>query len=75
MGIGLIIIYIFITVFRNIIEPKIIGRQVGLPPLVTLIAMYLGLKLFGFVGLFTFPILIIITAKLQENGMIRIWRG
>ena len=75
MGIGLIIIYIFITIFRNIIEPKIIGRQVGLPPLVTLIAMYLGLKLFGFVGLFTFPILIIITAKLQENGMIRIWRG
>ena len=31
LGIELILLYVFIIVVRNIIEPKIIGKQVGLP--------------------------------------------
>lgn len=55
-GIGLIVIWAVITVTRNVIEPKIVGKQVGLHPLVTLIAMFVGTKLFGFVGLVALPL-------------------
>lgn len=60
---------------RNIIEPKIIGKQVGLPPIVTLMAMYLGLNTVGLLGMICFPIMIIIVAKLQEAGLIHIWKS
>ncbi len=74
-GIGLLVLYILITIIRNVIEPKIIGTQVGLPPIVTLICMYVGLQLFGFIGLWTLPILVIIISKLQDAGMIHIWKN
>ena len=55
-AVGLIVIWVVISVVRNIIEPKIVGSQVGLPPLATLAAMYIGTKLFGMIGLFLLPI-------------------
>ena len=73
-GIGLLILYLVVIVVRNIIEPKIIGNQVGLPAIVTLISMYLGLYLFGIAGLFVLPVIIIVIMKLQEAGMIHIWK-
>ena len=74
MGLGLLVLYAAITVIRQIIEPKIIGKQVGLTPIVTLMAMYLGLQLFGIIGMVCLPILLIIIVKLQESGMIKIWK-
>ena len=55
-GVGLIVVYAIVTVVRNIAEPRIVGRQVGLHPLCTLIAMFVGTKLFGFVGLILLPV-------------------
>ena len=75
LGLELILLYVFIIVVRNIIEPKIIGKQVGLPPIVTLMAMYLGLNTIGLLGMIAFPIMIIIVAKLQEAGLIHIWKS
>ena len=75
LGLEILLLYVFITVVRNIIEPKIIGKQVGLPPIVTLMAMYLGLNTIGLVGMVCFPIMIIIVAKLQEAGLIHIWKS
>lgn len=74
LGLEILALYGIITIIRNIIEPKIIGKQVGLPAIVTLMAMYLGLQTLGFVGMFGFPIMIIIVAKLQESGLIKIWK-
>lgn len=74
LGLGLIGMYLVIIVVRNIIEPRIIGQQVGLPPIVTLIAMYAGLKIFGVVGMMLFPVVVIITVKLQEAGIISLWK-
>ncbi|MBQ8000948.1 MAG: sporulation integral membrane protein YtvI [Ruminococcus sp.] len=74
LGVGVLITYIAITVIRNIIEPRIIGQQVGLPPIVTLIAMYVGLKVFeSVIGMMLLPIIVIIIVKLQESGIIHIW--
>ncbi len=55
-GMGLLIVWGAVTIIRNIIEPKIVGKQVGLHPLVALIAMFVGTKLFGFVGLILLPL-------------------
>lgn len=55
-GVGLIVLWAVITVVRNIIEPKIVGRGVGLHPLATLISMFVGSKLFGFLGLILLPV-------------------
>ena len=73
LGIGLICMYFAILIIRNIIEPRIIGQQVGLPPIVTLIAMYVGLKTFGVIGMMLFPVVTIILVKLQDIGIIHLW--
>jgi len=70
-AIGLIIMYIVITVVRNFSEPKVIGNQVGLHPLITLLAMFSGLKLLGIIGLFGFPITLIVLNNLIKRGVIK----
>ena len=52
----ILIVYAIITVVRQILEPRIVGKYIGLPPLVSLAAMYVGLKLIGFWGIFLFPV-------------------
>lgn len=63
LGIGLAVLYVLVVLVRNFSEPKIIGTQIGINPLFTLIAMFVGLKLFGFVGLFAFPVILIVVIK------------
>ena len=66
-GIGMAILYVVIIVVREIMEPKIVGRQVGLPPLVTLACMFVGTSLFGGLGLFGLPILAAILTNLNDD--------
>ncbi len=72
LAIGLLILYLVITVIRNVIEPKIIGKQIGLHPLLTLIGMFVGLRLFGILGLFGIPIAMSILLQLYKEGLIEI---
>ena len=73
-GIGLIAVWIIEIIVRQIMEPRIIGRQVGLHPLITLIAMFVGSKLFGGVGLFGLPITCAIVSSMDQAGVIHIIR-
>ena len=63
--------YIVITIMRNFLEPKVIGNQVGLHPLITLLAMFCGLKTLGIIGLFGFPITLIVLNNLAKRGKIK----
>lgn len=74
LGICLIVLYVVITLIRNFIEPRIIGKQIGLNPIVTLMGMYLGLQAFGFIGMFVVPMIIIILKLLQDSGKVQIWK-
>ena len=56
LGFGLLASYSVIVIIRNFIEPKIIGEQIGINPVFTLIAMFLGLKVAGIIGLLLFPL-------------------
>ena len=73
MGIGLLALYLIVTVVRNTLEPKIVGEQVGLHPVATLMAMFLGSKIMGIVGLFGFPIALVILIKLNDSGKIKLF--
>jgi predicted PurR-regulated permease PerM len=55
VGAGLLILAGVVTLTRQIAEPKIVGKSLGLHPLVALFAMYAGLKLFGAAGLVLGP--------------------
>ncbi len=69
---GLMITYVVIVVVRNIVEPKIVGGQLGLHPIVTLSSMIVGLQLFGLLGLFGFPITLSLLRHLNDHGIIKI---
>lgn len=73
-GIAILVLYVVITVIRNILEPRIIGKRIGLHPLVTLIFMYLGLHVMGIVGMFVFPLAVILLKDLQSAGKIHLWQ-
>ncbi len=74
MAIGLAIIYAVITVIRQIIEPKFVAGQLGLPPFLTISAMYMGLKIFGVLGMFIAPMIIIMLKLLNDEGIIHLWK-
>lgn len=64
---GLLVLYVIITVIRNILEPKIIGQQIGIHPLAMLMSMYVGLQIFGFIGIFVLPILLVVIKSFYDN--------
>ncbi|MBQ5995774.1 MAG: AI-2E family transporter [Clostridia bacterium] len=72
-GIGIIVLYVIITVIRQTIEPKLVASQLGLPAFVTIIAMYLGTQLFGFIGLFLLPVSIMLIKVLNDEGIINLF--
>ncbi len=74
MGFGVLVLYVFITVMRQFIEPKLVAGQLGLPPFVTIIGMYIGLKVFGIIGMFMVPLTIILIKLLNDEGVIHIWK-
>lgn len=75
LGIGLSILYGIILVARQILEPKVLASSIGLDALPTLIAMYVGLKLFGFLGLIIGPVSLILLATFHRSGVFRgLWR-
>lgn len=74
LAIGIIIIYAAISVIRQYIEPKIVGSSLGVHPLLTLMGLYFGLKLFGFIGMLIVPLTIMTLKALNDNGRIHLWK-
>ena len=56
MAVGMLVLYLVIAAVRNILEPGLVGKQIGLHPLAALIAMFLGLKLLGLAGMIGLPV-------------------
>lgn len=73
-GLGLAISYGAVTILRNCIQAKLLGDQLGLHPAVTLLAIYAGAKAMGVAGMIIFPIAAISIKKLNDSGLIHIWK-
>ncbi|MGE5613601.1 MAG: sporulation integral membrane protein YtvI [Bacillota bacterium] len=69
-GIYILVLYLIVLVIRHTIEPKVVGQQIGLHPLATLMAMYVGLRFVGFAGLILGPIIFL----LIRNIMVTIYK-
>lgn len=65
-AIGLASTYLVVTLTRSMLEPKFLGRHLGLDPLVTLMALYIGFRLWGIGGMILAPILTVITLQIAH---------
>lgn len=73
LAIGLVVLYAIITVVRQIIEPKLVAMNVGIHPILTLFGMYVGLQLFGVIGMFVLPISFVLIKVLNQEGIIHLY--
>jgi len=73
-GLGLLVIYGIITVIRNFIEPKIIGDQLGLNPVISIISIYLGFVWIGVPGMIMMPMAVQIAIQLHRKGIVRLYK-
>lgn len=67
-GVGLLLLYVAVTVVRQIAEPHLVGKSIGLHPLLLLISFYAGVKLFGIAGVFLGPLLAFLLKELFSHG-------
>jgi len=65
-GLALVFLYAITALTRTALEPRLLGRQLGLPPLLTLIALYGGFRLCGVAGMLLFPIGAILLRQCYE---------
>jgi predicted PurR-regulated permease PerM len=70
-GAALLVLYAFITIVRYVVEPRVIGDQLGLHPLVALIAMFAGLKAFGVTGLLLGPAIVVTAIAVMDAGLVQ----
>lgn len=75
LGIAIIVLLIIMSVIRQLLEPKLVSKNIGVHPIFTLIAMYTGFKIIGIMGLLIGPIVLIIFknifASLIEQGVFK----
>lgn len=68
MAVGYLAIYVAVNLVRQVMQPKILGSQIGLHPLLTLIAMYVGLKCLGLLGMILGPVVAVFIQALIKVG-------
>lgn len=73
-GVGLIIIYLVILLTRQMLEPRILGNQIGIHPLATLMSIYIGLRIFGVFGFIIGPIFMVSLKAMQEASLLPKWK-
>lgn len=66
--IGLIFLYVLILIVREILETKFIGNKLNLHPLIVLISIYIGMKLFGIIGIAVGPLYVLISKEILLEG-------
>ena len=69
-SIGLLILFVIILGSRQLLQAKVIGKNLGIDPLLTLVSIYLGITIFGWKGLFIGPLVIVIVRALTHSGII-----
>ncbi|KXG78120.1 hypothetical protein AN618_05120 [Fervidicola ferrireducens] len=70
-SLSLIILHLFVSGMRQILQAKVIGTHLGLDPLLALISIYVGVRLFGFMGLFIGPMVAVIVKAIFQSGFLR----
>lgn len=64
---GLLILYVTTFLARTALEPRLVGKQIGLDPLITLISLYVGFQLWGIPGLLLAPMAAVVIKELSAS--------
>jgi sporulation integral membrane protein YtvI len=74
LTIGLTLLYMFIVIARQFLEPKILSSSIGLNPLAVLLAIFISVQLWGVAGIIIAPILVVIGNVLYRSGVFhQVW--
>lgn len=73
-GMALLLLWGAVSLVRRVAEPRIVGREMGLPPLVMLAALLLGYRLSGLFGLLLYPVAAMLLRELHRGGYLRLWK-
>lgn len=68
-GVGILVLFVLISIVRQIVEPKIVSTSLGIHPVASLVAIFIGAKAFGLVGMVYFTLLIV-SYKVLKNTKI-----
>ena len=68
------VLYIVFMIVKNAFEPKLVGKLVGIHPLLTLVAMITGAAVFGAIGFLGLPIAIVVIQELNNKGVIHLFK-
>ena len=70
-AVELMAIWGVIALFRRVMEPKFVGDQTGLSPILSLVSIYVGMKLAGVLGMVFGPVVVLVILNLAGMGMFR----
>ncbi|MFD2446312.1 sporulation integral membrane protein YtvI [Bacillus sp. CGMCC 1.16607] len=70
-AVGLGVLYVVVLVQRQVMEPKVLSSNIGLDPLATLVSLFVGFKLLGFLGLIAGPVILVIISTLHRANVFR----
>ena len=73
-GLGLLVSWGLVCLVRSCTQAKLLGDQIGLDPLTSLLSVYVGWRVCGVWGMLLFPILAMILIQLNRRGVIHLWR-
>lgn len=74
LGIGLALTYGLVSVVRSFLEPRLVGNQLGIHPVATLIAMYVGFCTMGVTGMILFPLALVFLMQFHDRGYFKLWK-
>lgn len=73
-ALGLLVLYAIIVITKNVMEPRLLSKQMGVHPIITILGMFIGMKVMGVIGVIFVPILFMIFKRIYnvnkelENG-------
>lgn len=69
ISIGMTVLYLICLSVRNILQPKIMGESIGISSLASLISIWVGYKIYGFIGMLIMPVIVTLIYKFYEVGL------
>ena len=64
-----------VNLVRTSVQAKLLGDQIGLDPLASLIAIYVGWRVWSVWGMLLFPVLLVTLQQLNDKGVLRLWKS
>lgn len=74
-GLALLLCWLGINLIRNCAQAKLVGDQIGLDPVVSLLAVYVGWQVWGVWGMLIFPLIFVLVQQLNDRGVVNLWKN